>query len=170
MTAERFTKVYILPGGSVLLERSCAYCGTVFTTPNDRRLFCSGRCRRDADNERKRERRAAAREEREGWLNAPFGDPWERNDAELAGALLDGWSDAGPCLPCGLLTCEHEALAGPLACQQCDILRGQSSPCAGCVWHQLEADTVGRRNFGPARRRRFDAGLVCLWCAVTREN
>ena len=153
----------------MVFERACAWCGAGFISPNNRRLFCSEACRRKSDNERKKARRAEEREVRDA-CKGSFFDPWKRNDDALAGALLDGWSAADAVLPCGFSMCEREAVAGPMACQQCDILRGQSSPCAGCVWHQLEADTVGRRNFGPARRRRFDAGLVCLWCAVTREN
>ena len=42
----------------------CAFCYREFQADNPRQEYCSDRCRRDADNERKRERRAEAAERR----------------------------------------------------------------------------------------------------------
>lgn len=148
-----------------LLERLCAYCGNPFTTPNVKRMFCRDRCRREADNARKRERRAEERAERELPYDEPFFDPWERNDAELVGSLSDGWTDTDvPCLPCGIQYCADEAIGGPLACQQCSILQELAGPCDDCPLHRLELETASRRNFGPSRLRRFSPSLVCVVC------
>lgn len=90
----------------------CDYCGNEFTTANSRRLFCCASCRRAADNERKRDRRAEESE-----LRAEFDmpDDWARNDLGedvMANSLTDGWT-----AECEM--CPDEAIAGPLACQQC---------------------------------------------------
>lgn len=75
---------------------TCLYCGIDFISHNPRRLYCSERCRRDIQNERRRDERAEAREVREAshWDY----DPWERNDLGdevFANALLDAdpWGD-----------------------------------------------------------------------------
>lgn len=79
------------------LLTSCLFCGTQFYTHNPRRLYCSERCRRDIQNERRRDERAEAREVREAsrWDY----DPWEKNDLGdevTLNALLDAtpWEDA----------------------------------------------------------------------------
>jgi hypothetical protein len=61
-----------------------------FISHNPRRLYCSERCRRDQQNELRRDRRAEEREAREAshWDY----DPWERDDLGdevLTNALLD---------------------------------------------------------------------------------
>ena len=75
---------------------SCVYCGLEFISHNPRRMYCSERCRRDAQNERRRDERAEMREIREAskWDY----DPWERNDMDddiYGNALLDAtpWTD-----------------------------------------------------------------------------
>ena len=58
----------------------CHYCGLEYWSHNRRRLYCSERCRRDFQNERRRDERAEAREVRDAsrWDY----DPWEKNDLE----------------------------------------------------------------------------------------
>ena len=90
----------------------CEYCGEQFRTSNPRRLYCCPQHRRDADNERKRDKRAEAAE-----LRAEFDmpDDWALHDLGedvMANALTDGWTEQ-----CEM--CPDEAIAGPLACQQC---------------------------------------------------
>ena len=68
-------------------SKRCLYCGLAFITRNPRRLYCSERCRRDFQNERRAEERAERRAAREA---ARWDDPWERDDwAIMANALLD---------------------------------------------------------------------------------
>ena len=78
------------------LLTSCLFCGTPFYTHNPRRLYCCERCRRDIQNERRRDERAEQREIRDAsrWDY----DPWERDDLGddvLMNALLDAtpWQD-----------------------------------------------------------------------------
>lgn len=90
----------------------CDYCGTEFEAASKRRLYCCDDCRRKADNERKQDRRAEETE-----LRAEFfmPDDWALGNIGedvMQGALLDGWTSE-----CEL--CADEAIAGPLACQQC---------------------------------------------------
>ena len=61
-----------------------------------RKTYCSTRCRRDAQNERRREERAEAAELREAERNRPMTDPWSRSDFDdmsieeiLAASLID---------------------------------------------------------------------------------
>jgi hypothetical protein len=61
-----------------------------------RKTYCSTRCRRDAQNERRREERAEAAELREAERNRPMADPWSRSDFDdmsieeiLAASLID---------------------------------------------------------------------------------
>ena len=75
---------------------TCLYCGLEFISHNPRRLYCSERCRRDFQNERRRDERAEKREVRDAsrWDY----DPWERNDLGdevTLNALLDAtpWDD-----------------------------------------------------------------------------
>lgn len=74
----------------------CQYCGLEYWSHNRRRLYCSERCRRSYQNDRRRDERAERAEESEAWHEAaPWQqDPWERNDLEdweeiFENALLD---------------------------------------------------------------------------------
>lgn len=78
----------------------CLYCG-VELPEKSRRLYCSVRCRRDAQNERRREERAELAEIREAEKNRPMMDPWSRSDFDdlsieeiMAASLID----AMPCM------------------------------------------------------------------------
>lgn len=81
---------------SVFLS-TCQYCGTEYYSHNVRRLYCSERCRRDFQNDRRAGERAEERELREqlwGVDEKPhyMQDPWAAMDAEDAAwdnALLD---------------------------------------------------------------------------------
>ena len=66
----------------------CQYCGREIDTTYSRRMYCSERCARDAQNERRREERAEAREIREAthWDH----DPWDRNDIEH---IQENWEE-----------------------------------------------------------------------------
>ena len=97
----------------------CDYCGTEFSTANSRRLYCCDRCRRSADNERKQERREEEAELRAEYL---MPDDWARNDLGedvVGNALTDGWTSQ-----CEM--CADEAIAGPMACQQCPHWKANS--------------------------------------------
>lgn len=91
--------------------RTCRYCGNPLPKNAPASLkYCSDRCRRDYQNERRREERAEAREAREA--GAAWLDPWSRCDVDdwtaeeiLANALLDP-------LPVGA---GDESVAGPMA-------------------------------------------------------
>jgi hypothetical protein len=74
----------------------CHYCGLEYWSHNRRRLYCSERCRRSYQNDRRKDERAERAEESEAWHEAaPWQqDPWERNDLEnwediFTNALLD---------------------------------------------------------------------------------
>lgn len=93
-------------------HKECPSCGEKFITHNAKRIYCGTRCRRDADNERKRDRRAEEAE-----LRAEFDmpDDWALNilgEDVTMNSLTDGWTEA-----CDM--CPDEAIGGPLACQQC---------------------------------------------------
>ena len=61
------------------MEQYCAFCGKTFTSRNARRLYCSAKCRRDAQNERRMDERAEAAEARE---TEPWDhDPWDAMEA-----------------------------------------------------------------------------------------
>ncbi len=66
----------------------CAFCGERFEARSARRLYCSVRCRRSFQNERRRGERAEAMLK---GAPAPWKhDPWDRDDEALYGnALLD---------------------------------------------------------------------------------
>ena len=74
-------------------EAVCQYCGTVFLSRKIRRLYCSERCRRDFQDDRRMAERAEIREfeERLGWDETPHAwqDPWARCDE--GGDDLDAW-------------------------------------------------------------------------------
>lgn len=92
-------------------ERLCRYCGIPLPADASARLtYCSEKCRRDYQNERRREERAEARALREAESGAWL-DPWARSDLDewgveeiFANALLDP-------MP---VTEEVDVLAGPL--------------------------------------------------------
>lgn len=67
----------------------CPHCYTPIPE-GSRRVYCSTRCRRDAQNERRRDERAEAREIREAEKARPMGDPF---DADFI-ASLDFWEAA----------------------------------------------------------------------------
>lgn len=76
----------------MMIRRYCEFCGNIFDTPNPRRVFCSTRCRRDADNERKQERRSDEAELRDEYM---MPDVWTENRLPYAiteNTLLDGWT------------------------------------------------------------------------------
>lgn len=71
----------------------CIYCGREFTTRSPKRLYCSAKCRRDAQNERRRDERAEAAEVKaashwghDPWQDMEADDAW---DGVWANALLD---------------------------------------------------------------------------------
>ena len=76
---------------------TCQYCGTEYYSHNVRRLYCSERCRRDFQNDRRAGERAEEREFREQLLGVDekphwMQDPWAAMDAEdpaWDNALLD---------------------------------------------------------------------------------
>ena len=78
----------------------CQFCGQTFLSKNQRRIYCSTRCRRGAQNERRADERAEEREARLASAD-PWEDPWARNDLDnweeiFGNALLDAapvWSD-----------------------------------------------------------------------------
>lgn len=105
----------------MLTTRYCDYCGLEYRTDNPRRIYCSERCRRDADNERKQDRRAEESELREEYV---MPDVWALHDLGedvMANALTDGWTADGMAVDGWIdcASCPDEALGGPLACQQC---------------------------------------------------
>lgn len=118
----------------------CDYCGTAFETANTRRLYCCAACRRNADNERKADRR-----EEEAGLRAEYDmpDDWALHDLGedvIENSLTDGWTSA-----CEL--CADEAIAGPMACQQCPHWKAQQK----------------------GRKRKGSAGIDLL-CAMCRDG
>lgn len=79
---------------NVLEARYCLYCYGELTGRSARALFCSDKCRRDYQNEKRREERAEARELRQN--SHPMDDPWEKvgvvgwaEDEMWGNALLD---------------------------------------------------------------------------------
>ena len=73
----------------------CPHCYAEFPD-GSRKTYCSTRCRRDAQNERRREERAELAEIREAEKQRPFDDPWSRSDFDdcsieeiLAASLID---------------------------------------------------------------------------------
>lgn len=73
-------------------EAVCQYCGTVFLSRNIRRLYCSERCRRDYQDDRRMAERAELREFAERVLDDKphwMQDPWAR--CEEGGDDLDAW-------------------------------------------------------------------------------
>lgn len=78
----------------VLEPRYCLWCYTELTGKSARAVFCSTKCRRDYQNEKRREERAEARELRQ--KEKPMDDPWEKvgvigwpEDEMWENALLD---------------------------------------------------------------------------------
>ena len=67
----------------------CLYCG-IELPEKTRRLYCSTKCRRDAQNERRREERAEFREAQEAAKQKPMGDPYDLDFI----ATLDWWEAA----------------------------------------------------------------------------
>lgn len=75
--------------------RICPYCGGPLPVgATSYQTYCCTRCRRKAQDERRREERAEAREAREA--GKPMTDPWARCDLDIwtaeeiwANALLD---------------------------------------------------------------------------------
>ena len=76
----------------------CACCGAEYPSGNPRRLYCSTRCRRDFQNERRREERAEAREarERQAWDEKPhwLQDPWAFDGKDDLDAWQSVWAQA----------------------------------------------------------------------------
>ena len=73
----------------------CPHCYALIPD-GSRKKYCSTRCRRDAQNERRREERAELAEAREAERNRPMEDPWSRSDFDdmsieeiLAASLID---------------------------------------------------------------------------------
>ena len=73
--------------------KTCPYCGKEFASPNPKRLYCSERCRRDFQNEARRDVRAEAAEVKaashwghDPWADMAADDAW---DGVWANALLD---------------------------------------------------------------------------------
>lgn len=79
---------------------ACEYCGKEYASHNVRRLYCSEKCRRSAQNERRRDARAEEREVREAdhWTH----DPWELMEAQTEDEYEAVWAncllDASPCI------------------------------------------------------------------------
>lgn len=67
----------------------CLYCGEELPEKT-RRLYCSTQCRRDAQNERRREERAEFREAQEAAKRRPMGNPFDPDFI----ATLDWWEAA----------------------------------------------------------------------------
>lgn len=67
----------------------CPYCGEELPE-HTRRVYCSTRCRRDAQNERRRDERAEAAELREREKQRPMADPFDEDWI----ASLDFWDAA----------------------------------------------------------------------------
>lgn len=72
-----------------MLEGYCLFCGEPLPE-NARRLYCSTRCRRDAQNERRREERAAFKEAQDAENAKPMPDPFSEEHI----AMLDWWEAA----------------------------------------------------------------------------
>lgn len=71
---------------------TCQYCGVEYYSHNVRRLYCSERCRRDFQNDRRAGERAELREfearvldDKPHWMQ----DPWQR--CEEGGDEYDAW-------------------------------------------------------------------------------
>lgn len=76
----------------------CQYCGVEFVSRNIRRLYCSERCRRDFQDERRRAERAEIREakERAAWDEKPhwLQDPWAFDGKDELDAWQSVWAQA----------------------------------------------------------------------------
>ena len=79
---------------NVLEPRYCLWCYGDMAGKSARALFCSDKCRREYQNEKRREERAEAREIRQN--SRPMDDPWEKvgvigwpEDDMWGNALLD---------------------------------------------------------------------------------
>ena len=73
-------------------KATCQYCGVEFVSRNIRRLYCSERCRRDFQDDRRMAERAELREFAERVLDDKphwMQDPWQRCDE--GGDDLDAW-------------------------------------------------------------------------------
>ena len=71
------------------MAKFCPHCYAPIPD-GSRKTYCSTRCRRDAQNERRREERAELAEIRAAERNRPMGDPF---DSDLI-ASLDWWEAA----------------------------------------------------------------------------
>lgn len=67
----------------MISARYCLFCGEpLLDKVASTRVYCSTKCRRDYQNERRREERAELAEIRRAEKNRPMMDPWSRNDLE----------------------------------------------------------------------------------------
>lgn len=71
------------------MSKLCPHCWTPIPDKS-RRVYCTTRCRRDAQNERRRDERAEAKELRELEKQRPMGDPF----SEEFISSLDFWEAA----------------------------------------------------------------------------
>lgn len=71
------------------MDKFCPYCGTPIPKKS-RKTYCSERCRRDMQNERRREERAELAEIREAERQRPMGNPYDPDFI----ASLDWWEAA----------------------------------------------------------------------------
>ena len=98
---------------------TCRHCGKVFQALTRGRFYCSTRCRRKYQDERRKAERAEFSETRERWKKGfdivhVFEDP---DQPEIYGnPLAATWEDVRPC---GFTICQHESVGGPIACQDC---------------------------------------------------
>ena len=95
-----------------IYRKECPICFEIFTTTNVKKIYDRPECRRAADNERKKDRRAEAAELREEFS---MPDDWAMNDLGedvMQNSLTDGWT-----AQCEM--CADEAIAGPAACLKC---------------------------------------------------
>lgn len=123
--------------GALTYERRCAYCEGPFDTVSADRLYCSAECRRLADNERKRQRRADLHEANS--FRIP--DAWNIRDLGedvTANALLDGWT-AG-CFPEDDLPVER-----------------RRTECVGCRFAKVPKRKADRK-------KKAQTDLLCRMC------
>ena len=57
--------------------KTCEQCGAPFISRNSRMVYCCDACRRTAQNERRKKKKAMARALRNGSIG-PWVDPWAR--------------------------------------------------------------------------------------------
>ena len=104
-----------------MFTKLCRYCGAKFEVVKRNRLYCSDRCRRKYQDERRLAERAeyrAAKKARKKWqFDLVFDDP---DRPEIYGNSLSSgiWEEVQPC---GFTVCQHEAVGGPIACQDCPL-------------------------------------------------